>query len=154
MSNNSSLRFYFRVIVLLAVALNVGWGFLPYIEYNFYGPEKTDLLRWAGYGSPLGWDALVYIWYTILVAYGITCIGLIYFKSWSRECFILVKAIVLLLTFVYGVSVTSEFSSFYGQIMILLEGFIIAMVYFSELRSEFTVTHNKRMQSDAAEPRR
>jgi len=147
-------KFYFRVLVLIAVALNVGWGFIPYIEYNFYGPEKNDLMRWTGYGAPLDWDALVYLWYAFLVAYGVTCIGLIYFKAWSRECFLLVKVIVLLLSFVYGVSVISEFSSFYGQIMTLIDGFIIAMIYFSDLRMEFTVTHNNRMQPDARTARR
>ena len=148
MSNLESLKFYFRVLVLVSVALNVGSAFLPYFESWAYGSEVNDLLTWSGYNSPFSWEVRSGIWYGMLFAYGIVCIGLIYFKPWARECFLLIVALTILSTFIYGVNVLTEATSVYFYIWNLIEGIIIAMIYFSELKNEFTVTHNKRMEAD------
>jgi hypothetical protein len=153
MSNPTSLKFYFRLLVLLSVVLYVGWFFFGFFESRFYSPEISDLMTWSGYGAAFNWNVLTYIAYASLLAYGIVCVGLIYFKSWARECFLLLTALVLLLTFVFGVNVLTEASSFYIQIMNMIDGFIIAMIYFSELREEFKITHNEPIQPNAAKPR-
>jgi hypothetical protein len=154
MSNTTSFKLHFRLLVLLSVVLYVGWFFIGYFESWFYSPELSDLMTWSGYGAVFSWNVLTYIAYALLLAYGIVCVGLIYFKSWARECFLLLTILAMLLTFVFGVNVFTEASSFYLQIMNMIDGFIIAMIYFSELKVEFKITHNKRMQPDAAEPRR
>ncbi len=148
MSNSTSLKLHFRLLVLLSVGLYVGWFFFGSFESRFYSPELTDLMSWSGYGAAFSWNVLTYIAYASLLAYGIVCVGLVYFKPWARECFLLLTVLVLLLTFVFGVNVLTEASSFYLQIMNMIDGFIIAMIYFSEIREEFKITHNKRMQSD------
>ena len=154
MSNPTPLKYYFRLLVLLSVALYVGWFFFGSFESKFYSSEIIDLMTWSGYGAAFGWNVLTYIAYASLLAYGVVCLGLIYFKSWARECFLLVTVLGLVLTFGFGVNILTEASSFYLQVMNIIDGFIIAMIYFSELKEEFNITHNKRMQSDAAKPHR
>ena len=140
--------------MLLSVALFVGSVFFPYFEPRFYSPEVSDLMTWSGFGAVLSWEVRAILWYGLLLAYGIVCIGLIYFKPWARECFLLVVTLLLLSAFLQGINILTEASTTYMQVMNLIDGFIIAMIYFSELRKEFEITHNKRMQLDAAEPRR
>jgi len=154
MSNSTSLNLHFRLLVLLSVVLYVGWFFFGYFESRFYSPEIVDLMTWSGYGAAFNWNVLTYIAYTVLLAYGIVCVGLIYFKPWARECFLLLTVLAMLLTFLFGVNILTEASLFYLQLMNMIDGFIIAVIYFSDLKEEFKITHNKRMQSDAAEPRR
>ena len=137
MSNSTSLKFYFRVLVLLSVAMYVGWFFLGSIESRFYAPEITDLMSWSGYGAAFGWNVLTYIAYGSLLAYGLVCVGLVYFKSWARECFLLLTITVLLMTFAFGINILTEASAVYLQLMNMIDGFIIAMIYFSALSEEF-----------------
>ena len=94
------------------------------------------------------------LWLGSIFAYGVVSIGLIYFKSWSRECFLLLTVILLLSNFAYGIGVYTELSSFFGQILNLLDGLIIGMIYFSKLRDEFGSIPGKPMSSDATNPRR
>ncbi len=128
----------------------MGWFFFGYFESRFYSPEIIDLMTWSGYGAAFNWNVLTYIAYALLLAYGIVCLGLIYFKPWARECFLLLTILAMLLTFVFGVNVLTEASSFYLQIMNMIDGFIIALIFLSELKEEFKIAHNKRMQSDPA----
>ena len=142
MSNSISLKLQFRLLVLLSVALYVGWLFFGYFESRFYSAEISDLMTWSGYGATFSWNVLSYIAYASLLAYGIVSLGLIYFKPWARECFLLLTILVLLLAFVFGVNVLTEASYFYLQVMNMIDGFIIAIIYFSEIRDEFKITHN------------
>ena len=152
MSNSNSFKLRFRLLVLLSVALYVGWFLLPYVENRVNSQEMADLLTWSGYGALFGSNVLAFLAYGCLLAYGIICVGLIYFKSWARECFVLLMVIVLALSFVYGVSVLSEVSIVYLQVMNIIDGLIIALIYFSALSKEFDITHNKRMQTDRPKP--
>ena len=154
MSNWVSFKTYFRLLVLISVALYVGLFFLPVIESRFYSPEEIDLMTWAGYGAAFGRDVLLYIAYGSLIVYGIIGIGLIYFKSWARECFLLLVIVLVLTSFGYGVNILTEASMVYLQVLNIIDGLIIGIIYFSALRKEFKVTHNKALQSDAAKPRR
>lgn len=154
MNNSNSLKLYFRVLVLLSVALYVGWFFFGLLESRFYGPEITDLMTWSGYGAAFGWNVLTYFAYGSLLAYGMVSVGLVYFKSWARECFLLLTVIVLLMTFAYGINILTEASMVYLQLMNLIDGFIIAIIYFSTLSEEFKFTPGQRIQSDPAEQRR
>ena len=148
MSNSESLKFYFRVLVFVSVALNVAGVFIPYFDSWAYDSEVNDLIAWTGYNSPLSWEVRSALWYGLLLAYGIVCVGLIYFKFWARECFLLVVVITVLGTFVYGINVATETTSAYAYILNFTDGFIIAMIYFSDLKNEFAFTHYKRMQPD------
>ncbi len=134
--------------MLVSVALYVGMAFLHHLENGIYKAEIIELLRWSGYGAFLDRPALTVLWYGSLVVYGAVCIGLIYFKAWARELFVLLTVLILLTSFLGGLRIETEVSLFYGQILNLIGGFIIAMIYFSELLGEFTVTRNKHVQTD------
>ena len=154
MGNLASIKIYFRLLVLFAVALYVGLFFFPIIDSRFYSPEEIDLMTWAGYGAAFSRDVLVYLAYGLLLAYGIIGIGLIYFRSWARDCFLLLVIILVLTSFAYGVNILTEASMAYLQLLNIIDGLIIGIIYFSALRKEFEVTHDKRMLSDADTPRR
>lgn len=151
MSNSTFPRIHFRLLVLLSVVLYVGWYFFGYIEYRFYSPEIIDLMTWSGYGAAFNWNVLNYISYALLLAYGIVCLGLIYFKPWARECFLLLTILALLSSFIFGVNVLTEASSIYLQVMNMIDGFIIALIYFSDLKKEFKIT-NKDASQRTREP--
>lgn len=154
MSNSFSLKFYFRLLVFLSVALYVGSFFFSYFESGFYSSEITDLMTWSTYGAAFSRDVLIYLTFGSLIAYGIVCIGLIYFKPWARECFLLLILVLFFMTFTFGINILTAASSAYFQLMNIIDGFIIAIIYFSPLRNEFKLTHNNGMQSGTAEPRR
>ena len=136
------------MLILISVGLYVGVIFLRHIETMFYSEDTMDMVRWSGYGAFFDWRAQSVLWHGLLLAYGVVCVGLIYFKSWARECFLLLAVVLIFSNLIYGVTVHTELSSIYAHILWMLDGIIIAVMYFSELKEEFNTTHNTGMQSD------
>jgi hypothetical protein len=154
MSFNESFIFYFRLLILLSVGLYVVWFYGPYFIHNDHEPEITDALSWVGYGAKFSWDVMEVASHAFLFAYGVICIGLIYFKNWARIAFVFLTVISLIANLGFGLNIYTPFDAMYLQVMYMLDGFILAVIFFSSLSKHYEQTHNKRMQSDAAEPHR
>jgi len=144
----------FRYLVLLSIALYAVWFIIPYFSAQLYSSDTYDALSWAGFGATFSFEILTVISYGFLAMFGVVSLGLIYFKNWARLGFSVLIAFSVLAPIIYGISVETEVESFLGQVITLVDGVLLALMYFSSISSEFDNSHNKRMQSDAAEPRR
>jgi len=153
MSFNESSKFYFRLLILLSVGLYVVWFYSPYFIHIDHEPEITDALSWVGYGAKFSWNVIEIASHAFLFAYGVICIGLIYFKNWARVAFVFFTVISLIANLGFGLSVYTAFGAMYVQVMYVLDGFILAVIFFSGLSKHYEPTHNKRMQSGAVKPR-
>jgi len=153
MTNSVSPQRQFRVLVLVSVALYVGWFFFPFLESRFYSRELIELKRWAGLGASLDWRLLTAFAYGSLLAYGVIGIGLVYFKRWARTGFLWLIIFLELSCFTFGVNILTEAEIVYLQLLNIIDGFILAIVYFSRLSEEFTPAADRPLQADAAGPR-
>ena len=117
MSFNESLKLYFRLLILLSVGLYVVWFYSPYFIHIDHEPEIIDALSWVGYGAKLSWDVIEFASHAFLFAYGVICIGLIYFKNWARIAFVFFTVISLIANLGFGLNIYTPFGAMYLQIM-------------------------------------
>jgi len=137
MSFDESFKLSFRLLVLAAVGLYVVWFYSPYFLHFDHEPEVIDALSWNGFGAKFSWDVLETGSHIFLFAYGITCIGLIYFKNWARIAFAFFVGISSITTLGFGLHVYSALGALYTQIVYMIDGFILAVIFFSKLANEF-----------------
>jgi len=137
MSFNQSPKIYFKLLVLLSVGLYVVWFYAPYFIHIDHEPEVLDALSWNGFGAKLSWEVLEVGAHIFLFGYGVTCIGLIYFRHWARIAFVFFVGISSIATLGFGLHVYSAIGALYVQIMYMLDGFILAVIFFSKLSGEY-----------------
>lgn len=142
----------FRLLILVSVALYVAWFFFPFLESRFYSRELIELKRWAGFGASLDWRLLTALAYGSLLAYAVVGIGLVCFRRWARTAFLWLIILLELSCFVFGINILTEAEVAYLQLLNIINGFILAIVYFGGLSREFTPADDATLQSNAADP--
>lgn len=144
------MKSIFRNLVLLSVALYAVWFCIPYFSVNLYSPETLDAISWAGSDALLSFDSLAIVAFLFLFLYAITSVGLIYFKPWARISFLLLTLSSILTTPLFGIVVLPAIESSIFQVVNILDGVLIAFMYFTSVSNEFINSHNKALVKDAA----
>ena len=144
------MKSLFRFLVLLSIALYAVWFTIPYFSAQLYSPNTYDALSWSGFGAMFSFEVLTAISYGFLASFGVISVGLLYFKNWARQGFSVLIGLSIVAPIIYGISVVTELEAIIGQALTLVDGAILALMYFSSLSIEFQNSHNKRMQSGLA----
>jgi len=147
------MKSLFRAIVLIWIAL-YAIRFLP--SFWVYAFNRTDVATIQSVGSDalLRIELIILINIIFLLAYVIVSVGLFYFQNWARSNFVILTILSFLSIMIYGTQVKIEILSMHTYALNLLTGFLIALAFFSNISAEFKISHNKRMQTDAAKLRR
>ena len=153
MKNSDSRKLRFRVLIAVSVALYFAWFFFPLLESRFYSRELIDLKNWAGYGALLDGKMLTLVAYGSLLAYGAIGIGLFCFKAWARTAFLWLIIFLELSSFGFGINILTEAEVAYLQLLNIIDGFILAIIYFSGLSEEFASAANGLLRTNSADPR-
>ena len=135
------MREHFKNIVLANFIIYVIWFLIPYVDINL-SQDEYDALSWSGLGAI--YEGSVYIDYAFFLIYGITTLGLIYFKYWSRPLFLIVSISDFVFSSISGVAVILPVDGTVGYLLTLTDGAILYMLYFTKISQKF----NKRVQKD------
>ncbi len=125
----------FRYVVGGSIALLVGSvALLLLVDV----PLPPELGAWVEAQADSEWT-----WFDIFAAGAavvsvVANIGLLFFARWSRPAFAGSVVAVTAATLFTGPSVTAAIEAFFSETVLLLDGFIIAVNYFSDVRHSFT----------------
>jgi hypothetical protein len=78
-----------------------------------------------------------YYFIVYAVLYVASRIGLIFFKKWARVSFLFIVLLGVTSSPFLGVSVQASFESLLGYVVVLSDGAILALIYFSKLADEY-----------------
>jgi hypothetical protein len=125
----------FITLVIITLALQALWFFLPYTWNFIYNKDELALLSWHGYGAYFDIDGPIP--YLILVLYGVVSIGLIYFKKWARTAFVVITVASIVSTPLWGFAVSPAIDGIIGYIISISDGAILAIAFLTGLGAEF-----------------
>jgi len=126
----------FRTLVALSFLTLLGQYVIP----NWIlptDPSIARLLQYDGYGAPfpvLHSNALYVI--PLLVTL-FACIGLAFFQPWGRNLFLVTVVYWLVGGLFLGYRVSSPVDMFLGGVGALIDGVILALIFWSPLRAHF-----------------
>lgn len=125
----------FRKIVSLLLVTYIAYLAVPYMWPYLYDQATLDALSWNGYGGSIDiYGPLPYILMAIMLT---SLIGLLFFKIWARNLFLLCTIISFGAAPFSGVIVQGPIESIPAGIISLCMGAILSMSYLSSVKSEF-----------------
>jgi len=132
----------FRFIVLA--------GFLPLIMIlTFEFPLHPELKSFVDHQWSDGISLFIYIGILISLFSFVGQFGLLFFARWARPVFTVGSIGASFTMFFYDPYVVSSWENTFGEFSLLLRGFIIALIYFSDLSVYFQKgSHNQSLESD------
>ncbi len=137
----------YRALVLFSTVAYVVWFFQPYNSDIFYSEGIVYLLRSDGFG---GADTLlrysVELGWLLLALFVASAVGMFYFMRPARTLFLCLILASLLLKLFFGVSVQSHIDHFLIQLILMTDGVILYMSYFSSVAIRFRM-HKHRLQA-------
>lgn len=140
------MRELFRWIVVVSTGLFVLVWLLPFFDYRWLNQDELDVLSCAGQGSVL--PSNVFIYWGLFVLWLIVSIGLWFFVAAARTAFLSLLIITSIASFFWGPSIRTPLETGIGNIVMMSDGAILVMAYFTSISSEFKKPYNKRMRSD------
>lgn len=122
-------------LVVANFAVYVVWFCMPYLSNYIYDTDTLNALSWAGHGAILPrFDILPF---AFLLAFGITAIGLVFFKNWARTGFLILTLFSLFYLSGSGLNVQTGFDSFLGYFVNFCDGAILAIAFLTGISNEF-----------------
>jgi hypothetical protein len=128
-------RLIFRVLVASSAILYAVLYLLPFDSFES-DPDRIRLLKWDAYGALIkaqSWYVTAGVFGLWLVAY----VELLRLQSWARYLYLALTIWGLVAAGLYGVRVISPTQAVLDLAGNLLDGAILAMAYFSTLRTQF-----------------
>lgn len=119
------------LLVILLFSFFFPWGFV-------YGVESVAAIGWLGVNALMSESAIVYFSNLITIGYATAYLGMIFYKRWARVFMVAISLLGGLAISLFGMSVQSSYESMLGYFATLGDGFIIAISFFSELKSKFS----------------
>lgn len=136
------LRRNFQIIVASSQILAIVLLVVMYVTESSLPPELLGYL--SGYETILVPDRYsilelsTNIPFLIERSLGILAVvGLIRFKAWGKSVFLIYLGVELILMVLSGPHVSTGWTSFVGYIYSVVEGVILALIYFSPIRKMF-----------------
>ena len=124
----------FKISIIASCALLLVYWFAPWF-YGYLDSETQQILSWGGYKSALSvqnWFWNIFLFFSI-----ISYVGIFLLRKVFRTLFLVIVISSLALSSVSGMSVITGFEVLIIDASTMLNGFIIAIAYFSELKSKF-----------------
>jgi len=125
---NFQLIVMLSIIVLLTTVVTI-------IFFNQKLPHELNLFVDAQFKEEL--TVIDYFTYAVTFLTSAANIGLLFFVRWSRTVFSAGVIIIAILNLFLGPYVATALQSFLDSFGILLDGFIIALAYFSNVNTYF-----------------
>jgi len=126
----------YRGSIALNILLYAAVLILPFIWPEFYTSEQIERIVWS---NSVG--AIIYIptsiFYSIAVLYFISLVGLVFYQRWARFVFLSLTILVLFMGLGQGVFSQGPLDAFLNQMLSLLDGLVLALVFFSDLSQKF-----------------
>lgn len=136
------LRRNFQIIVAFSQILALGIVVVQYVTESSLPPELLGYL--SSYETILIPDRysilelLTNIPFLIQTLLGLlAAVGLILFRAWGRPVFLVYMAAELALSLLTGPHVSTGWTVFVGYVYSIVEGVILALIYFSPIRKMF-----------------
>jgi|GEM_PF-3067072 len=148
-------RHQFRLLVVLhqlcvfasLIVYEMTLGSLPPELSGYMGVGGSVVTESDGSGLSLGFTDWLY--YGLLFLSLVASLGLFLFQSWGRFLFLLSTVLFFVTTPLYESYVSTGWSAMVGYPATLLEGMIIALIFFSHLRRPFTEARDDERATDA-----
>ena len=123
-------------LVVAVLVLDFVLVCFPYLWGYFYHGEILNALTWSGFGSIFGERQYIF-YYGSFAAYGVTSIGLIFFKRWARTAFVFLTIVTVFLSPFWGLSVSYGIESMMSYLVSLGDGAILAIAFLTGISNEF-----------------
>ena len=129
------MKSLFSIIVAISAIAYGTWFFLPHFWGYLYDVETIEVLQWDGYGSKIN----IYgpIPYLIGILYLVSYAGLLAYKTWARNFFLLLTVFSFLSAPFWGIAIQGGYDAMVGYVVSLSDGVIITMTYLSSISNEF-----------------
>jgi len=128
----------FKNLILASTLLTVIFWVLPLYNYANFSEEEFNVLSWAGFGASIPSNDLIY--WSILVIWLITNLGLYFFVKPFKAIFTILLIITGILNLFWGISVLPPIEVTISTLLTLLDGSIITMLYLTSISNKFTNT--------------
>ena len=129
------MHLIFRVLVSLAMIATALFWSMPYIDYMWYPTDQLSLLDQNGLGASLH-TGIIFYWFE-LGLWLIVSLGLFFYIPIARTAFIVLYLALTPLIFFSGIQVLTPIETFLSSILGLLDGAIIAIMYFTSVSEKF-----------------
>jgi hypothetical protein len=124
----------FRAVVGLNVLIDI----VSVIAIFTLAPAlPPELESWMSQQADTPYGAFEWIVTALAAAYVVATIGLFFFARWSRAVYAVTAIAVMISTLFAGPSVATALDNFSNEAVLLLDGAIIALAYFSNVRHHF-----------------
>ena len=131
------MRVLFRNLVVAVMAIYIAFLIIPFYWEQLYDQDTLTALSWNNWGSYVPIPIIDAIAWFFPVAYAIISVGLFFFKNWARKLFLIFTLSVGFLYPLCGLAVITGWESVISYYMILGDGIILTMAYFTSVRNEF-----------------
>ncbi len=101
-------------------------------------PNLLDFLKSDGVGGPFGAALNDAIFWAFIAAYTAAQFGMVFFHGWARYLFLLATVLNVMDQFLCGVRVTYPAFSALNQVLVLSDGAVLALAYYSPLAKHFS----------------
>lgn len=125
----------FRVTIIINLTLYVAWFLFPY-TYEYWVTDKALNLLYANNFEPL-FVGPIYVYWIIFFVNIISLIGMYFFNSNARNIFLWILILNLFQQSISGVSVYTSVEHLIVNLLYLLNGMIVAMVFFTSISGLF-----------------
>jgi len=129
------MRNTFRKIVVLMLLAYVSYIGIPYLWPLIYDQSILDALTWNGYGGKI--NVYGFFPYLILAVMLISLVGLLFFKLWARNLFLVVVVVSVATSPFMGLAVQGPAESIPAILISLGMGAILSLSFLSGVKSEF-----------------
>lgn len=125
----------FQVGLVIRTVAYVGWFFMPSAP-PLFGETVERMTAYHGFNAVL--PAHVAVYGSEFALWIIAAVGMFFFTSWGRVLFALMVLITILLAPLTGVAVQDPLEVTLGALSLILDGFLVALAFFSPLSKHFS----------------
>ena len=138
---------WYRVAVVVWALLYAWWSTLPFTAYKQSALVRAAMEEYHGRGAiiPLNDTFADFLLLVTVIAAG----GLFFFRPWGRVLFVVTTAVSVVLTPFFGIAVAGPFDGALGFLMTLINGALLAIVFWSPVAGRFMASDDFE-ESDAA----
>jgi len=114
---------------------------MPFYEHLWLSAEAINLASHANWGSFIPYHPAIY--FGLLAAWLVITLGLLLFKPIARTAFVAMQAIMIIATLFWGFQVLPPVAAALNELVVLLDGAILAMLFLTSVAGRFEHAPNK-----------
>lgn len=125
----------FRLLVAAAVVLHLVLWLVPAAGGGWLDGFRGWLLDFDGYGADIRYTPVLY--WCLFASWLLILAGLFFYVAAARSGFLALTGISIVLSSYWGVRVFAPREAALDTLLAVIDGALIAMAYFSPVRTEF-----------------